>query len=53
MRTTQSASAEAAKDESFHTCEVCGQSGTPREGDWIKTLCDERYAGGQEVEDHG
>ena|ERR1700722_10047014 len=30
-----------AADESFRTCEVCGQSGTLREGDWIKTLCNE------------
>jgi hypothetical protein len=33
---------EAAIPESFHACEVCGQSGTLREGYWIKTLCDER-----------
>ena len=32
---------EAAKLESFRTCEVCGQSGKRREGGWIKTLCDE------------
>ena len=32
---------EAAEEESFHTCEVCRQSGTLRESDWIKTLCDE------------
>ena len=25
---------EAAKEESFGTCEVCGQTGTLREGDW-------------------
>ncbi len=30
-----------AADESFRTCEVCGQPGTLREGVWIKTLCDE------------
>jgi hypothetical protein len=30
-----------AADESFHTCEVCGQPGTLREDRWIKTLCDE------------
>ena len=30
-----------AIQESFHTCEVCGQSGTLREGQWIKTLCEE------------
>jgi hypothetical protein len=30
-----------AADESFHTCELCGQPGELREGDWIKTLCDE------------
>jgi hypothetical protein len=32
---------ETAIQESFHTCEVCGQPGTLREGGWIKTLCDE------------
>ena len=30
-----------AAEESFHTCEVCGQPGELRECDWIKTLCDE------------
>jgi hypothetical protein len=30
-----------AAQESFHTCEVCGQPGTLREARWIKTLCDE------------
>ena len=30
-----------AADESFHTCEVCGQPGELREDRWIKTLCDE------------
>lgn len=33
---------DAAEKESFHTSEVCGQPGTLRKGDWIKTLCDER-----------
>jgi hypothetical protein len=32
---------EAAEQESFHTCEVCGQPGTLREDSWIKTVCDE------------
>jgi hypothetical protein len=31
----------AAQQESFHTCEVCGQPGKLREGAWIKTLWDE------------
>jgi hypothetical protein len=31
---------EAAEQESFHTCEVCGQPGKLREERWIKTLCD-------------
>jgi hypothetical protein len=26
---------------SLQTCEVCGQPGKPREGGWIRTLCDE------------
>jgi len=30
-----------AADESFHTCEICGQPGRLREGRCIKTLCDE------------
>jgi hypothetical protein len=30
-----------AADESFCTCEVCGQPGKLREDGWIKTLCDE------------
>jgi hypothetical protein len=43
-----------AADESFRTCEVCGQPGTPREGGWIKTLCDKHDASGEEeVQDHG
>jgi hypothetical protein len=43
---------DAAIQESFHTCEVCGQPGTLRENGLIKTVCDE-HASGQEVEDHG
>jgi hypothetical protein len=31
----------AAIEESFHTCEVCGQPGKLRENGLIKTLCDE------------
>lgn len=30
-----------AEDESFSICEKCGKPGKPREGGWIKTLCDE------------
>ena len=30
----------AAAQESFHTCEVCGQPGELREERWIRTLCD-------------
>lgn len=26
--------------QSYETCEVCGEPGTPRKGYWIKTLCD-------------
>ena len=36
-----------AADESFRTCEVCGQPGTLREDRLIKTLCDEHDASGQ------
>jgi hypothetical protein len=32
---------EAAQLESLGTCEVCGQPGSRREGDWIRTACDE------------
>jgi hypothetical protein len=32
---------EVAEQESFHTCEVCGQPGQLREVGWIKTLCEE------------
>jgi hypothetical protein len=42
----------AAMEESFHTCEICGQPGELREDGWIKTLCDE-HASGQQVEEHG
>jgi hypothetical protein len=31
----------AAQEESFHTCEICGQPGQLRENGLIKTLCDE------------
>ena len=26
---------------SYKTCELCGKPGKPREGGWIKTLCDD------------
>jgi hypothetical protein len=29
------------QQEAFHTCEICSQAGELREGDWIKTLCEE------------
>jgi hypothetical protein len=32
---------DAAIQESFHTCEVCGQPGRQRKDDWSRTLCDE------------
>ena len=31
---------EAARQESFITCEVCGQPGRRRENGWIRTRCD-------------
>jgi hypothetical protein len=37
---------EAAQQESFHTCEVCGQPGRLRKRQWIKTLCDEHMTDG-------
>jgi hypothetical protein len=30
-----------AQSMSYVTCEICGSPGKPREGGWIKTLCDE------------
>jgi hypothetical protein len=41
-----------AADESFRTCEICGQPGTLREKRSIKTLCDE-HAGVMGGEQHG
>jgi hypothetical protein len=32
---------EAAQLESLRTCEVCGQPGSRREGDWSPVVCDE------------
>ena len=29
-----------AENESYKTCEVCGEPGEPRETGWVKTLCD-------------
>jgi hypothetical protein len=43
---------EAAIQESFHTCEVCGQPGKLREGGWLKTLCDE-HARARGARDNG
>ncbi len=31
---------EAAGDESYRTCEICGEPGVLRQGAWLKTLCD-------------
>lgn len=31
---------EAAEEESYRTCENCGDPGKPRDGNWINTLCD-------------
>jgi len=43
---------EAAKVESFATCDICGQPGKPRDGSWIQTVCDEhgRAHGGEVTE---
>jgi hypothetical protein len=32
---------EAAQLESVRTCELCGQTGSRRDGDWIPAVCDE------------
>ena len=34
-----------AEEQSYVTCERCGQPGALREGAWLKTLCDEHAAG--------
>ena len=34
----------AAIEESFHTCEVCGEPGILREGSWFKTVCEEHVS---------
>lgn len=31
---------DRAEEESYKTCEVCGEPGVPRRGGWIRTLCD-------------
>ena len=41
-----------AADESFRTCEVCGQPGRLWEGRWIRTLCDEHGSAWEERQ-HG
>jgi hypothetical protein len=43
----------AAAEESFRTCEVCGQPGLLREGRCIKTLCDEHNASECGASNHG
>ena len=32
---------EEVERKSYETCEICGKPGKPREGGWVKTLCDE------------
>ena len=36
---------DVAEEESLKTCEDCGGPGSPREGDWVQTLCDEHAKG--------
>ncbi len=31
---------EAAGEESYRTCEICGEAGVLRQDGWLKTLCD-------------
>jgi len=31
---------DKAEDESFRTCEFCGEPGTTRDDGWVSTLCD-------------
>lgn len=41
-----------AENESYKTCEECGQPGEVRTGGWLKTLC-EAHANGRPVDDDG
>ena len=41
----------AAEALSYLTCEDCGAPGEPREGGWIRTLCDEHSNGAGPLED--
>lgn len=34
---------DEAENESFATCEVCGEPGSPGGKRWIKTLCDRHH----------
>ena len=43
---------EAAKEEAYRTCEVCGQPGRLREDGRIKTLCDEHTSSGTTEPSH-
>lgn len=36
---------QRAEGQSYKTCERCGQPGELREGNWLKTLCDEHADG--------
>lgn len=42
------AAIEEAEKKSYRTCEECGQSGTTREGGWLRTLCDTHAEGRKE-----
>ena len=46
----QYACIDRAEYLSARTCEVCGDEGLPRQGGWIKVLCD-KHANGSEVLD--
>ena len=41
----------AAEVLSYLTCEDCGAPGEPREGGWIRTLCDDHANGAGPLED--
>ena len=38
-----------AESEAYRTCEICGEPGKPREGGWIKTLCDKHAEGRESI----
>ena len=38
---------DVAEEQSYHTCDVCGEPGVLRGGGWLRTLCDTHAEGRQ------